>query len=74
MIVTVAAKKLITSMIIVLIAQQVILCCCSHEPPVADEPLEIVELNDDLVVLNKPSSIPVSILLRPAATHNMCFI
>lgn len=30
-----------------------------HEPPVTDNPLEIIELTDDLVVLNKPSSIPV---------------
>jgi len=30
-----------------------------HEPPVVGNPLEIVELTDELVVLNKPSSIPV---------------
>ena len=34
-------------------------CCFRHEPPVAGDSLEIVELTDDLVVLNKPSSIPV---------------
>jgi len=31
-----------------------------HEPPVVGNPLEIIELTDELVVLNKPSSIPVS--------------
>lgn len=30
-----------------------------HEPPVTNEPLGIVEENDEVVVLNKPSSIPV---------------
>ncbi|XP_068725701.1 pseudouridylate synthase RPUSD2-like [Montipora capricornis] len=30
-----------------------------HEPPVAGNTLQIVELTDELVVLNKPSSIPV---------------
>ena len=30
-----------------------------HEPPVVGNPLEIIELTDELVVLNKPSSIPV---------------
>ena len=30
-----------------------------HEPPVVDMPLEFVENNDDIVVINKPSSIPV---------------
>ena len=39
----------------------IILCpFLRHEPPVTDNPLEIIELTDDLVVLNKPSSIPVS--------------
>ena len=31
-----------------------------HEPPVVGDPFEIVELNESMVVLNKPSSIPVS--------------
>ncbi|CAH3020816.1 unnamed protein product, partial [Porites evermanni] len=30
-----------------------------HEPPVVGDPFEIVELNESMVVLNKPSSIPV---------------
>ncbi|XP_031563039.1 RNA pseudouridylate synthase domain-containing protein 2-like [Actinia tenebrosa] len=30
-----------------------------HEPPVTAEPLEIIESNEDVVVINKPSSIPV---------------
>ncbi|XP_032220249.2 pseudouridylate synthase RPUSD2 [Nematostella vectensis] len=30
-----------------------------HEPPVTDQPLEIICNTDDIVVLNKPSSIPV---------------
>ncbi|KAL9976467.1 hypothetical protein ACROYT_G013774 [Oculina patagonica] len=30
-----------------------------HEPPVVGSPLEIIELTDEVVVLNKPSSIPV---------------
>lgn len=31
-----------------------------HEPPVTDEPITIVEKTDDLWVVNKPASIPVS--------------
>ena len=30
-----------------------------HEPPVVDSPIEFVENNDEIVVINKPSSIPV---------------
>ncbi|XP_064641365.1 pseudouridylate synthase RPUSD2-like [Lineus longissimus] len=30
-----------------------------HENPVADEPIEIIEMDEDIVVVNKPSSIPV---------------
>ena len=33
-----------------------------HEPPVSGEPLEIISEDEDFVVINKPSSIPVSIL------------
>lgn len=30
-----------------------------HEPPVAGNALEIIDLTDELIVVNKPSSIPV---------------
>ncbi|XP_077982703.1 pseudouridylate synthase RPUSD2-like [Glandiceps talaboti] len=30
-----------------------------HEPPVTGQPIDIVECNDDIVVINKPASIPV---------------
>ncbi|KAF2073862.1 hypothetical protein CYY_004822 [Polysphondylium violaceum] len=30
-----------------------------HEPPVTDKPIKIVALNDDIVVVDKPASIPV---------------
>jgi 23S rRNA-/tRNA-specific pseudouridylate synthase len=30
-----------------------------HEPPVTATPIEILVSNDDIVVVNKPSSIPV---------------
>eukprot|EP00112_Aurelia_sp_Birch-Aquarium-sp1_P002989 Seg13338.1 transcript_id=Seg13338.1/GoldUCD/mRNA.D3Y31 product="RNA pseudouridylate synthase domain-containing protein 2" protein_id=Seg13338.1/GoldUCD/D3Y31 len=30
-----------------------------HEPPVVDSPIEFVENNDEIVVINKPPSIPV---------------
>ena len=35
-----------------------------HEPPVSGEPLEIITEDEDFVVINKPSSIPVSILVN----------
>lgn len=31
-----------------------------HETPVLDHPIKIVHIDDDLVVLDKPGSIPVS--------------
>jgi hypothetical protein len=31
-----------------------------HEPPVTAEPFEIIESNEDVIVINKHSSIPVS--------------
>ncbi|KAL6055611.1 RNA pseudouridylate synthase domain containing protein 2 [Balamuthia mandrillaris] len=30
-----------------------------HEPPVSAEPIQVISIDDDLVVVNKPSSIPV---------------
>ncbi|XP_065828774.1 pseudouridylate synthase RPUSD2-like [Oscarella lobularis] len=30
-----------------------------HEPPVCADPIEVIEANDDVVIVNKPSSIPV---------------
>ncbi len=33
-----------------------------HEPPVSGEPLTIIEETQDFIVINKPSSIPVSAL------------
>jgi 23S rRNA-/tRNA-specific pseudouridylate synthase len=30
-----------------------------HEPPVTSEPLDIIHMDQDLVVINKPASIPV---------------
>lgn len=31
-----------------------------HEVPVTSEPITIVHIDDDIVVVNKPASIPVS--------------
>lgn len=30
-----------------------------HEPPVTSEPIKILSLTDEFLVVNKPSSIPV---------------
>ena len=34
-------------------------CIHRHEPPVSDNPIEFVKNDDEMVVINKPSSIPV---------------
>lgn len=33
---------------------------CRHEVPVTSQPITIVHMDDDIVVVNKPASIPVS--------------
>ena len=33
-----------------------------HEVPVTSQPISIVHMDDDIVVVNKPASIPVSCL------------
>lgn len=38
-----------------------------HEPIVTAEPIEIVHRDDDLIVINKPGGIPVSVRM---AMHN----
>lgn len=35
-----------------------------HEPPVTAEPIHIIKETDDIVVVNKPPSIPVSFLYQ----------
>ena len=35
------------------------LCLCRHEPPVTSQPIRIVHEDDEVLVINKPSSIPV---------------
>ena len=35
-----------------------------HEPPVVDNHIDIVHKDDELVVINKPASIPVRMLLN----------
>lgn len=34
--------------------------CCRHEVPVTCQPITIVHMDEDIVVVNKPASIPVS--------------
>lgn len=34
--------------------------CCRHEVPVTSQPITIVHMDEDVVVVNKPASIPVS--------------
>ena len=33
---------------------------CRHETPVLSKPIEVIHLSEDLVVLDKPCSLPVS--------------
>lgn len=33
-----------------------------HEVPVTSDPIEVVHMDEDLVVVNKPASIPVSFI------------
>ena len=35
------------------------LLCFRHEPPVTAEPIQVISDTEDIVVVNKPSSIPV---------------
>lgn len=34
--------------------------CCRHEVPVTSEPITVIHMDEDVVVVNKPASIPVS--------------
>lgn len=34
--------------------------CFRHEVPVTNDPITIVHMDDDIVVVNKPASIPVT--------------
>lgn len=36
------------------------LVCCRHEVPVTSEPITVIHMDEDVVVVNKPASIPVS--------------
>ena len=33
---------------------------CRHEVPIAADPISIIHMDEDIVVVNKPASIPVS--------------
>ncbi|KYN19833.1 RNA pseudouridylate synthase domain-containing protein 2 [Trachymyrmex zeteki] len=35
------------------------LVCCRHEVPVTSEPITVIHMDEDVVVVNKPASIPV---------------
>lgn len=37
-----------------------LLVCFRHEVPVTSDPITIVHMDEDIVVVNKPASIPVS--------------
>ena len=34
---------------------------CRHETPVLSKPIDVIHLSEDLVVLDKPCSLPVSV-------------
>lgn len=44
-----------------------------HEPPVTAQPLKIIHCDDKLVVLDKPSSIPVSKHASLAFAVSSCY-
>lgn len=42
-------------------SHNVYMCLCyRHEVPVTNDPITIVHMDDDIVVVNKPASIPVT--------------
>ncbi|KAL2737319.1 RNA pseudouridylate synthase domain-containing protein 2-like isoform X2 [Vespula maculifrons] len=42
-----------------LLASWLRLVCCRHEVPVTSEPITVIHMDEDVVVVNKPASIPV---------------
>ncbi len=42
-----------------------------HEVPVCADDIRIVHMDDDIVVVNKPASIPVSRLFLKCASHSL---
>ena len=41
-----------------------------HEPPVTANPLTVIHEDDDIIVVDKPTSIPVSLLLLSACNRD----
>lgn len=39
---------------------ELIMYNCRHEVPIAADPITIIHMDEDIVVVNKPASIPVS--------------
>lgn len=46
------------------------LVCCRHEVPVTSEPITVIHMDEDVVVVNKPASIPVSGVLPELYCQN----
>lgn len=42
-----------------------------HEVPVTSDPIEVVHMDEDLVVVNKPASIPVSYFFHLINTQSL---
>lgn len=48
------------------------LVCCRHEVPVTSEPITVIHMDEDVVVVNKPASIPVSGVLPELYCQKNC--
>lgn len=50
------------------------LVCCRHEVPVTSEPITVIHMDEDVVVVNKPASIPVSGVLPELYCQKICLL
>lgn len=50
------------------------LVCCRHEVPVTSEPITVIHMDEDVVVVNKPASIPVSGVLPELYCQKKLFV